>query len=64
MMRVGTFLGHPANLEDIKNKIRLLQEYGLDNCQFSSWGPSIQLPENAAEICKIFSHSHVDITTL
>jgi len=64
MMRVGTFLGHPANLEDIKNKIRLLQEYGLDNCQFSSWGPSRQTPENAAEIRRIFSEYHVDITAL
>lgn len=64
MMRVGTFIGQPTNPEDIKNKLRLLQEYGLDNCQFSSWGPSIQTPENAAEIRRIFSESHVDITAL
>lgn len=64
MMRVGTFIGQPQNTEDIKNKIRLLKEYGLDNCQFSSWGPSIQTPENAAEIRKIFSENHVDITAL
>jgi len=57
-MQIGTCV-HIRTLDNIEQKLAILQENGFESCQLLSWNPAIWTDENAEYLKGLLAHYHI-----
>ena len=53
-MRIGTCVGLD-NVEHLEQKLKTLQEHGIEVCQLISWEPSVWKADNAPKVKELLA---------